>query len=112
MNEAPTLTDAERLTALETFAHQMSDHYWRFQGRINALELTAMLATLDFAKMQPEPFQFIQQYVAAMRVTSSRLLPDTDDPAKGGRVKSETVNAIDDFLADLLRHAGQLKGAP
>ena len=106
------MSDTDRITKLEQAMTAMTNHYWRFQGRINALETIAVQATLDFSKMQPEPFKFVQAYVAAMRVTSSHLLPDTDDPAKAERVISETKNAIDDFLADLLRHAGQLKGAP
>jgi hypothetical protein len=106
------MTPEQRLKNLETAMHQMSDHYWRFQGRINALELIATLATLDFAKTQPNPFQFIQDYIAAMRVTSSKLTPDVDDPTKGDRLRFETKDSIDHFLAELLQHAGQLKGAP
>jgi len=106
------MTPEDRITNLEDAMHQMADHYWRFQGRINALELIAMLATLDFAKSQPNPFEFIQAYVEAMRQTTKGLIPDVDDATKAPRLASETRHAIDDFLQQLISNAGQLKGAP
>jgi (p)ppGpp synthase/HD superfamily hydrolase len=106
------MTETERIAKLEQFARETTDHYWRFQGRLNAHELVLTVGTLNFAKMQREPFKFIQDYVAAMRSTSSNLVPEVDDATKADRLISETKNAIDDFLAELLRSAGQLKGAP
>jgi hypothetical protein len=105
-------TDSERIAELEKYAHQMANHYWRFQGRINAMELVATLATINFAKTQPDPFQFIQDYVESMRQTSSSLLPEVDDPNNADRLVSETKNAVDDFLAQLIQVSGQLKGGP
>jgi hypothetical protein len=110
--ENQIMTDADRLAALERNAAEMANHYWRFQGRINALELIATLATLDFAKLQPNPFEYIQAYVEAMRQTTKGLTPDVDDQGKGARLISETRHAIDDHLQQILMHAGQLKGAP
>ncbi len=105
-------TDSERIAALEQFARDMAEHYWRFQGRMNALETITVLGTLNFAKMQPQPFQFIQDYVEAMRQTSKSLVPDVDDPSKADRLIAETRDGIDEFLAQLLQAASQLKGAP
>jgi gamma-glutamyltranspeptidase len=106
------MTPEERIANLENTMQQMADHYWRFQGRINALELIATLATLDFAKLQPNPFQYVQEYVEAMRQTTKGLTPDVDDPSKAPRLASETRHAIDDYLQQLVGNAGQLKGAP
>jgi hypothetical protein len=106
------MTLEERIANLENAMHQMADHYWRFQGRINALELIATLATMDFAKLQPNPFQCIQENVEAMRQVAKGLTPDVDDLSKGPRLASETRHAIDDYLQQLVANAGQLKGAP
>jgi hypothetical protein len=77
---------AKCLAELEKYSHQMANHYWRFQGRINAMELVATLATINFAKTQPDPFQFVQDYVESMRQTSSSLLPEVDDPNNADRL--------------------------
>ena len=66
---------------------------------------------MNFAKLQPYPLSFIQDYVESMRQTSKSLLADVDNPAAGDRLKSEGVNAIDRYLGQLLEHAGQFKGA-
>ncbi|WP_315758912.1 hypothetical protein [Bradyrhizobium sp. SZCCHNRI2007] len=106
------MTDAERIANLERFAHDMADRFWRFQGRLNALELTVTSGTLNFAKIQENPFQFVQEYVEAMRQTTKSLLADVDDPGKADRLTSETRDAMDELLAQLLQSSGQLKGAP
>jgi hypothetical protein len=106
------MTPEERIANLENAMQQMGDHYWRFQGRINALELIATLAVLDFAKLQQNPFQYVQAYAEAMRQTTKTLIPDVDDQSKANRVVSEMRNAIDDHLHQVIANAGQLKGAP
>ena len=111
MNDKTAVLES-KIAALEQNAREMADHYWRFQGRLNALEITATLGVMNFAKLQPNPFQWVQDYVEAMRVMSRSLIPDTDDPGKRDRVLSETTNAIDEFLEQLVRNAGQLPGAP
>ncbi len=69
-----------------------------------------MLGTLNLAKTQPDPFQWVQDYVEAMRQTSKGLLPDVDDPGKGDRLMKETRDALDELLSQLIQHAGTLKG--
>ena len=104
--------DDKRVSELERAMKEMAEHYWRFQGRINALEIVSSLAVFNLAKTQPNPFQWVQDYVEAMRITSRGLIPDVDDQNKGARLKQETRTAIDEFLEQLVRQAGQLKGAP
>jgi hypothetical protein len=104
--------DNVRLTELEAAVRQTAEHYWRFQGRINALELLSMLGVLNLAKTQPNPFQWIQDYVEAMRVTTRTLTPDVDDRSKGDRAVAETKSALEELLEQLIAQAGQLKGAP
>jgi DNA repair exonuclease SbcCD ATPase subunit len=94
------------LAALEQFA----DHYRRFQGRLNALELTVTLGTLNFAKLQADPFEWVQDYVEATRQSSKALFPDVDDSSKSDRLSAETRDGIDELLAQLLQHAAQLRG--
>ena len=104
--------DDKRLAELEYVMRQMTEHFWRFQGRINALELLATLDVFNMAKMQPNPFQWLQDYVEAMRVTLSSLTPDVGDPAKGERLLVETRTSLEEFLERLVSRAGELKGAP
>lgn len=99
-------------TDIERVLRQVSNDLWALQGRINALQLVAMLSVLDHAKTQPHPFQWIQDYLAAMRVTMRGLTADVEDPSKGDRTVREMRGALEEFLAELLSHAGQLKGAP
>jgi len=103
------MTDSERIAELEQAMHAMTGHYWRFQGRLAALELITTLGTLNFAKTQPDPFGFIQSYVGSMTETKKKLSPEMYDQAMAPRLVAETVHAIDDLLADLLQHAGQFK---
>ena len=103
----------KRLAELEYVMRQMTDHFWRFQGRINALELVSTLEVFNMAKMQPNPFQWLQDYVEAMRVTLRSIKkPDVDDPAEGERLLVETRTSLEEFLERLVSRAGELKGAP
>ena len=104
--------DDKKVAELEYVMRQMTEHFWRFQGRINALELLATLDVFNMAKMQPNPFQWLQDYVEAMRVTLRSLTPDDDDPAKGERLLVETRTSLEEFLERLVSRAGELKGAP
>jgi 16S rRNA U1498 N3-methylase RsmE len=106
------MNDDERIAALEQFARDVAEHSWRFQGRLNALELAVTIGTLNFAKSQPNPFQWVQDYVEAMRQSSKALVPDIDDPTKRDRLVSETRDGIDELLTLLIQQAGSLKGAP
>ena len=102
----------KRVAELEYVMRQMTEHFWRFQGRINALELLATLDVFNMAKMQPNPFQWLQDYVEAMRVTLRSLKSDVDDPAEGERLLVETQTSLEEFLERLVSRAGELKGAP
>jgi hypothetical protein len=104
-------TETERLSVLEHFARDMSEHYWRFQGRLNALEICMTIGTLNFAKMQVDPFKFVQDYVEALRQTSKQLMPDVQDSTKADRLTAETKDSIDELLAQLLQQAGPLRRA-
>jgi hypothetical protein len=107
------MSDLEkRIQNLENAMTQMADHYWRFQGRINALELFAHQAVFDRANMTDNPFAWVQQYVANMQQTLKGLIPETDDPSKADRLTQEVRRASEDFLEQLLMQARNLKGAP
>jgi hypothetical protein len=67
---------------------------------------------MNFAKLQSKPFQWIQDYLEAMRQTSKGLIPLTDDPSKDDRLLVETKTAVDEFLEQLVMQAGRLPGAP
>ncbi len=101
-----------RIVALEQSARENDERYWKILGRLNALELIAIDGILDIANTQANPFQWIQAYVRAMRQTSSTLTPDTTDPEKYARSLSETRDAIDNFLTQLIQHSRQLPGSP
>lgn len=91
---------------------EIADQFWRLQGRVNALEVLMVLEVLNFSKLQPNPFQWIQEYLEAVRLTGKGMIPDVDDPAKAPRLLRETKTALDEFLESLVRGAGTLKGAP
>ena len=84
----------QRIKNLENAMQQMFDHYWRFQGRIHALEVLATLAVFDRASLDANPFEWVQNYVRVVET------------------KQETKIAIDEFLEQLVRMASALKGAP
>jgi hypothetical protein len=110
-----SVTEEEQDRVITELVHHnraIYDQLWRLQGRLNALELIATLATLDFAKLQLKPFEYVQAYVEAMRQTTKGLTPDVDDQSNAPRLVSETRHAIDDYLQQLITNAGQLKGAP
>jgi hypothetical protein len=88
------------------------NQFWRLQGRINAIELILLSEVFNLAKTQPNPFQWVQDYLAAMRQTAQTLTPDVMGPEQGERLKRETRAALEEFLEQMVRHAGQLKGAP
>ena len=67
---------------------------------------------LNLAQTQPNPFQWVQQYLGAARQSAATLMPDVMSPEDAARIGLETRAALDDFLADLITRAGQLKGAP
>jgi len=102
----------DRIANLEQAMHQMAANYWRIQGRINALEIIAGQAILDYANLANNPFEWIQTYVKSMETTRKSLIPDVDDQPKGERLREETVIAIDEFLETLLGQSDRLKGAP
>lgn len=104
------MTPEERI--VEKAMHQMADRYWRFQGRFNALELAALAGVHNLAKTQPNPFEWVQAYVAAMRQTARTLIPDVDNQSDGARLLKETKIGIDEFLEQVVAHAGNLPGAP
>jgi len=108
-----TMNDHEqRIAELEKAMHQMAGHYWRLSGRICALELIASLAVFDRANLEPNPFQWVQDYAKNLGAATKKLVPDVDDPSKGERLKKETTDALEEFLEQLLSRAGILKGAP
>jgi hypothetical protein len=90
-----------RVAELERATHAMAAHYWRFQGRINAVEmlLTLMLA-MEAQERVGQPF--ITQFVANARAALDRLMPDVDDPAKADQLRAETRTAAEEFLEQLL----------
>ncbi|WP_179879920.1 hypothetical protein [Bradyrhizobium ottawaense] len=106
------MTPEERIAELEKAMHKMADHYWRFQGRLNALELAALVGVHNLAKTQANPFEWVQAYVEAMRQTGRTLIPDVDSQSDGARLLKETKNGIDEFLEQVVAHAGNLPGAP
>ena len=106
------MTTDERLASLEKTMQEAADHNWRTQGRLNALELVATAGTLNFAKLQHNPFQWIQDYIESMRQASKTMVPDVNEQSKGDRLLRETRDAIDEILQQLVQQAGQLKGAP
>jgi hypothetical protein len=101
-----------RIVALEQSARENDDRYWKILGQLNALELIAMVGILDMSNTQENPFQWIQAYVRAMRQTTSTLTLDTTDPEKHARSLSETKDAIDNFLRQLIQHSRQVPGSP
>lgn len=88
------------------------EQFWRLQGRLNAIELVILSDIYNLAKTQPTPFLWVQEFIAAMGKSGKTLVPDAMTAEDGDRLKRETKAALDDFLADVARHAGQLKGAP
>jgi hypothetical protein len=102
----------ERLNELEKATRQTTDNYWRIQGYLNALELVVLSDLYNFAKTQPHPFQWVQDFVEGMRQSSGSLIPDVDNGGEGNRLLKETKFALDGFLEQVVRHAGQLPGAP
>ena len=82
-------------------------------GKNQCAELVSTLEVFNMAKMQPNPFQWLQDYVEAMRVTLRSIKkPDVDDPAEGERLLVETRTSLEEFLERLVSRAGELKGAP
>ena len=100
-------TDTERLSALENAVQHLSDSIWRLQGRINALETVALTSIMDRAKIDANPPQWIQTYVANMKITLATLLPDVEDQSKANRLLSETRLALEEALEQLLIHSGK-----
>jgi hypothetical protein len=68
---------------LENAMEQMAASCWRFQGRINALEIFASLAVFDRANLEPNPFKWVQDYAQNMGKMLKSLIPDVDDRSKG-----------------------------
>lgn len=91
---------------------KLEEQYWRIQGRLNAVEWILTSEIFNMAKMQPNPFGWIQAFVEAGRQTSQGLKPDLMPEGEAVRLVDETRRAYDEFLEQIVLHAGQLPGAP
>lgn len=101
-----------RIVALEQSARENDERYLKLLGQLNALELIAMVGILDIANAQANPFQWIQAYVRDMRQTSSTLTSETANSENHARSLSETKDAIDNFLTQLIQQSRQVPGSP
>jgi hypothetical protein len=107
------MTDTEqRIADLEIIAKHIVSQLWRLQGRMNAMEMVATLAVFNIAQTQPNPFHWVQAYVETMRKSTRSLVPEVDDQSKAERLLVETRTALEEFLTQVVREAGQLKGSP
>ena len=70
------------------------------------------LSVLTVANLNQNPFAAVQQFIANAAASRANMVPDVSDPEIAERVKSETLNAYDDLLAEITRNAVGLKGAP
>ncbi|MDH6259033.1 hypothetical protein [Bradyrhizobium sp. BR13661] len=88
------------------------DQFWRIQGRLNAIELLLMSEIFNMARLQPDPFPWMQRFIEATRFTSRGLAPDIMPDNEAARLTRETRDAVDEFLEQVVVHAGHLPGAP
>ena len=76
------------------------------------MEIIASLAVFNTAQTQPDPFHWLQAFVEIMRNSMRGLGPKVDDQSKTKRLVLKTKTALEEFLEQVVREAGQLKGVP